>query len=83
MDKWWESYFNSFGVKRDQIALMYTLWKYKLNVNSLGLPDFHVGHQHFKLKTGHQNNFLKQVINWWVRRPILILLMYLKIIKLG
>jgi hypothetical protein len=83
MDKWWENYINSFGVKRDQIALMYTLWKNKLNVNSLGSPDFHNTHHHFKLKTSHKNIFLKQVFNWWVRRPFLILLIYFKIIKLG
>jgi hypothetical protein len=83
MDKWWDNYMNSFGVKRDQIALMYTLWKYKLNVNSLGLPDFHNGHQHFKLKTSHKNIFFKQVFNWWVRRPIRILLIYLNIIKIA
>jgi hypothetical protein len=83
MDKWWENYINSFGVKRDQIALMYTLWINNLTLNSLGSPDFHNGHQHFKLKSSHKNNFLKQVFNWWVRRPILILLIYLKIIKLG
>lgn len=82
MNLWWENYINSFGVKRDQIALMYTLWKLKANINSLGSPDFYNTHNFFKLSNGHKSSLLIQLYNWWVRRSILKLLINLKIIKI-
>jgi hypothetical protein len=82
MNNWWKNYNGSFGVKRDQIALMYTLWKLKANINSLGSPDFHNSHKFFKLRYGHKTSLTIQRYNWWVRRSILIFLINLKILKI-
>jgi hypothetical protein len=81
MNYWWDNYINSFGVKRDQIALMFTLWINKLNVTTLGLPDYHFGNLHFKSKNIHQNTGLKSFYNWWIRRPCLKILLKFKILK--
>jgi hypothetical protein len=82
MNNWWDNYINSFGVKRDQIALMYTLWKLKANINSLGSPDFSNSHKFFKLRNSHNTNITIQLYNWWIRRSILIFFINLKIIKI-
>jgi hypothetical protein len=82
MNHWWDNYINSFGVRRDQIALMYTLWCNKLNVSTLGLPDYHYGNLNFKSKNNHTNSGLKSFYNWWVRRPGLKTLLKFKILKL-
>lgn len=82
MNGWWENYYNSFGVKRDQIALMYTLWKTGLSVNALGVPDFYNSHLNFRLTNGHNVIILKRLFDWWVRRPLLIFFIKYKFIRL-
>ncbi len=82
MELWWGSYLNSFGVKRDQIALMYTLWKFNLDVSSLGLPDYHFDHEYFKAKTIHSKNVFNILYNWWIRRSFLLFLHKARLLKI-
>lgn len=45
MNRWWQEWQN--GVKRDQLSLMYVLWKERVNVGRLGLHDARFLHQYF------------------------------------
>jgi hypothetical protein len=83
MNAWWNNYCNSFGAKRDQIALMVSLFRLQTGVTSLGLPDYHFKNEHFISQGFHRNKRVEALYSWWIKRSFLKLLSKFNIIKLA
>lgn len=77
---WWNVYQSS--VKRDQLALIYAMWKNEMTVQSLGLPDHRTSQNYFRCRVGHQGDFFLRHFAWWVWRPVIGALIQLRLIDL-
>jgi hypothetical protein len=80
MIAWWNEYIR--WVKRDQLALIYAMWKTGIVIQSLGIPDHRFEHRYFRCKPGHSGDFLLRNFARWIWRPLIGLLIYFKVIKL-
>lgn len=80
MSAWWDVYLS--GVKRDQLALIYAIWRTGIVIQSLGIPDHRIEQRYFRCRYGHSGDFLLRHFAWWVWRPIVSALISLKIVKL-
>lgn len=80
MEEWWGIYLS--GVKRDQLGLIYALWKTGLEVHSLGAPDHRLAQIYFKCRPGHEGDFLRRYFAWLIWRPVVGFLIDMKLIKL-
>ena len=80
MEAWWRTYID--GVGRDQIALMYSSWETGMSIYSLGKPDHRFDRRYFYCKPGHKGDFIKRHFAWWIWRPIIRVMIRLKIISL-
>ena len=80
MSAWWDNYLS--GVKRDQLALIYAIWKTGVVIQSLGIPDHRVAQRYFRCRYGHSGDFFRRHFAWWIWRPIVGALIDSKIVKL-
>jgi hypothetical protein len=80
MQAWWNAY--QSGVKRDQLALVYAMFKSGMAVQSLGLPDHRITRKYFRCREGHKGDFFRRYFIWLVWRPLVGALIDLKIINL-
>ncbi|MDP4299853.1 hypothetical protein [Leptothrix discophora] len=80
MLEWWQEYLN--GIKRDQLALIFSAWKAGTNITSLGRADHRFTHKYFQCRDGHKGDAFKRNFTWWVWRPIIELLLARNVIKL-
>ena len=80
MESWWKAYL--IGVGRDQLALMYSSWETGIPIQSLGKADHRFDQLYFRSKPGHKDDFVKRYFAWYVWRPIVSVLLFLKIAKL-
>lgn len=80
MEVWWNIYLA--GVKRDQLGLIYAVWKTGLKVHSLGAPDHRFAQIYFKCRPGHAGDFLRRYFAWLIWRPVVGFLIDMKLIKL-
>lgn len=80
MIAWWDTY--QSGVKRDQIALIYALWKSSALIQSLGVPDHRFEQRYFRCKSGHSRDFFRRHLAWWIWRPLIGLMINFKVIEL-
>jgi len=81
MIAWWDAYISG-GVKRDQLALIYAMWKTGVVIQSLGVPDHRVGQRYFRCRSGHSGDFFRRHFAWWIWRPLIGVLIDLEVIKL-
>jgi Protein of unknown function (DUF616) len=77
---WWDAYLSS--VKRDQLALVYAIFKSRIAVQSLGLPDHRITQEYFMCREGHKGDFFRRHFAWWVWRPVVGALIDLRLINL-
>lgn len=77
---WWNAYLAS--VKRDQLALVYAMWKSEISIKSLGLSDHRISQKYFRCRVGHRGDFLRRHFAWWVWRPVVGALINLGFIQL-
>lgn len=67
MERWWDEW--DKGVKRDQLSLMYVLWKEGLAVHQLGRHDARFGNRYFRYRPHRRSigrapsRVLRQVFN--------------------
>lgn len=67
MERWWDEW--DKGVKRDQLSLMYVLWKEGLNVHRLGRHDGRFINRYFRYQAHRQpmtrppRRILRQLVN--------------------
>lgn len=80
MDKWWTVYLN--GIKRDQLALIYSSWQTGIAITSLGLPDHRLEKRYFRCNAGHNGDMVRRYFAWWIWRPVISALIDCKLIKL-
>ena len=67
---WWANYENSFEVKRDQISLVYTLWRHGMTIMELGVPDFYLTHNHFRIYHHRHSLLIQRLVSWYILRPL-------------
>jgi hypothetical protein len=80
MEVWWSIYIS--GVKRDQLALIYALWKTSFQVHSLGMPDHRREQLYFRCRFGHNGDFIKRYFLWFIWRPLMKFIINMKLISL-
>lgn len=68
MEAWWLSYFS--GVRRDQMSLMYLLWKRKCMVVNLGEADYRFGMKYFSLGAHKRSTTLSRRVRSQINRLI-------------
>lgn len=81
MEKWWEEYLSE--PRRDQVALSAVLAHSKFKIGSLGQPDHRLEQELFHCAPHTSlHDRLRSEWAWWVWRPILRLLVKLRLVTL-